>query len=277
MPNARELYLLPHRQVANPAMLNHEDIALLAESLLEANEKQSFVLAGAEDLRALLPKLMLCSDGDEAFILIRPFIHSMGLYLHFEAGKVQALLFDSQNYGWRYYPSRLIAEVLSGFFENIRIIFSGSELQSKEVQEGCTEYSLAFLQYCLKHGKLLFKNYAKPEQCHSIEQTSLLEVEQLNEEAFPEELKSIAMAKQPDWHSIVREQYLAQLERLLEDEGYNSLDENTFITKIMKKVMTMQGVYQAPSHPSLRLPLYKVSIIPHPHRNASFILTSSSP
>src|SRR5438128_2704934 len=93
--------------------LNHEAIAILLKHSLKIANAQTFVLAGSEDLRALLPRLQLDKEGSEVFILMRPYIHAMAIYLRKKNNKVQCFIFDSQAWGLRYYPTRNMIDALS--------------------------------------------------------------------------------------------------------------------------------------------------------------------
>lgn len=138
---------------------NHESLALwLKQFKHNYHKEQVFIAGGAADLFALLSRLRLDTLGDEAFILIRPYIHTMVIYLRREKDGICCFLFDSQRWGMRYYPNRLIIEALIKYFpSNARIYLSGTEVQSQQIQRGCTEYSLTFLKYVAEYGNELFK------------------------------------------------------------------------------------------------------------------------
>ncbi|MFA5959723.1 MAG: hypothetical protein WC785_04335 [Tatlockia sp.] len=130
---------------------NHEAIALFLKHQLKTKKEQVFVLAGSEDLCALLPNLHLDKSEDEAFILIRPYIHSMGLYFHRSAEKLICVLFDSQGWGLRYYPTRLILDAIRAQFPDALLYLTNEEIQPQNINEGCVHYSFAFLAYCSKN------------------------------------------------------------------------------------------------------------------------------
>jgi len=141
---------------------NHEAIAILVKHALKEQYagKQIFVLAGSEDLLALLPCLTLRHVGDTAFILIRPYIHSMALILRKEQDNVKGFLFDSQAWGTRYYPTRLIILALQRVFPGMEMILSGTTVQAQDSQVGCTEYTLSILKEAIQVPELLFEELA---------------------------------------------------------------------------------------------------------------------
>lgn len=234
---------LPHSQFPGRDMLNHEMIAILAAHGLRIQKEQSFVLAGAEDLGALLPKLRLTKEGDEAFILIRPYIHSMAIYLRFEETKIKIVVFESQNWGWRYYPTRLIFRLLNDFFDAPDLILSGSELQNQDYQEGCTEYSLKFLDYCVQEGAGFFKDYAQKINCQPLT-FGALTIYQLHQGGLPECLEELAMARNPKWFRTYQTEQLEKLDYLL--TNYMNETQQLNPAKIAETVLTMQG-YNLPA------------------------------
>ncbi|MFA5960332.1 MAG: hypothetical protein WC785_07425 [Tatlockia sp.] len=135
----------------NELRFNQEAIALLLKYQLKTKKKQVFVLAGSEDLYALLPNLRLEKEGEEAFLLIRPYIHSMGLYLYRSKESLVCFLFDAQNWGLRYYPTRLILAAIQSHFPSAQIHLTNTLFQPQTHQKGCVQYSIAFLAYCSEY------------------------------------------------------------------------------------------------------------------------------
>lgn len=159
LTNATRDLLTQHSQYDPEELeLNHEALAILLDARL--GPKSAFVLAGSEDLRALLPKLDFSTDGAEAFILVRPYIHTMALYLRCINQQVHCLVFDSHSQAWgtRYYPTRLILDTLVRQFPRGRITLSSTPLQPQDIQRGCNQYALTFLTHCAEHGDKLFSS-----------------------------------------------------------------------------------------------------------------------
>ena len=144
---------------------NHEALALLLEQFKKEHDKdQVFIAAGAAALLALLSRLRFDMVGDEAFIFIRPYIHSMFIYIRLEGDEICCYIFDSQNWGLRYYPTRLFIEALVNYFpKNSHIYLSGTTVQSQNNNRGCTEFSLACLNYLSEHGNQFFKEIRRAQ------------------------------------------------------------------------------------------------------------------
>src|SRR5574337_1678248 len=93
--------------------------------LLHQFVPEAHYVGGSEDLRCLLPQLNLSNIDDEAFIFIRPLIHSMPLYLRvIDNNEIIAYLGDSQGWHQRYYPTRDIIKALQDYFPDIQIVLS---------------------------------------------------------------------------------------------------------------------------------------------------------
>lgn len=126
--------------------LNHEAITLLMSEYFRG--KAAFVCAGSEDLMALLPRLELNAFDSDVFILMRPYVHSMGLYLANIRGTIHCLLFDPQARGMRYSVTALIITALNQHVASVKIMLSTTQLQPRSISRGCAHYCLAFLHYC---------------------------------------------------------------------------------------------------------------------------------
>jgi len=161
MPNRQQLIALLTENTQfgdNELVLNHEAIAIVVKHHLKDSFSTAplFVLAGPEDLRALLPLLSLENEGQKASILIRPYIHSMTLIIRREKDGIKAFLFDSQAWGVRYYPNRLIIEALQQSFSTVQIILSSKAVQNQTDNRGCTGYALSVLESSVQHCDQLF-------------------------------------------------------------------------------------------------------------------------
>ena len=238
MLTSRSLLDVPYTQLDHPSssyVLNHEAIALLVAHTLRLQKEQSFVLAGPEDLRALLPKLQMHAEGDEAFILFRPYIHSMAIYMRYEAEQVQIYYFDSQNWGFRYYPTRLAIACIQEHYPTARIVLSGNPLQFEKSNEGCTQYSLYFLEYCVTHGReLLHRTF---NEAQSSTGSQLI---QQSADELPEELKAIAMSVNPKWYEAFRVYNHQQLDSILVQ--YADADGQLDWERVFETVQHLQGV-----------------------------------
>ncbi|MFA5960113.1 MAG: hypothetical protein WC785_06315 [Tatlockia sp.] len=147
MHNAVTTLLAKRPLFKGSPLFNHEATALLLRHKL-ANKTQVFFLAGSEDLRAILPKLRLENEGDEAFLLLCPYIHSMALYIGVTNNQIQCYLFDPQNWGLRYYPTRLMLEAINQQYPFAHIYLTNAAFQPQAHNTGCTHYSLEFLFFC---------------------------------------------------------------------------------------------------------------------------------
>lgn len=202
-----------------------------------SRQNQIYISAGSEDLKALLPRLILHDEHAEAFIFFRPYIHSMGLYLRRFQGTVYCFLFDSQNWGLRYPPTRLCIEALLEHFSNSKIILSGTELQSKNFHRGCTEYTLANLEYCLAQGSTLFQDLL---QCAMEPLPDYANTYQLGDGMLP---KALLALKGSNIHSGLLkekyEKYRSYLQEVLSKDYVigGKLNE----TRIFNVVREMQG------------------------------------
>lgn len=233
---------------------NHQALALWLRVFKEKNIKdQVFIAAGAEDLRALLPRLQLDEEGDETFILVRPYIHSMVLYIRRESIGLCCFLLDSQTWGLRYYPTRLIIQTLQQYDTSVRIFLSGTTLQSQKVQRGCTEFSLKCMEYLSSYGRRFFNHILNTEMTavtqpkHSVD--CYENTFQLSADALPLEL--MHALQQPS-------HYLQQLDKLITThyQNENELDQ----IKINKTVKEMQGCFLTLSSYLRQRPLYDVDI-----------------
>ena len=148
-----QLFEHDRREFNNVPLYNHEAIALYLKHQFKIHHPQTFALAGSEDLRTVLPHLKLTEKGDKAFILVRPYIHSMALFFYRSEEITYCYFFDSQNWGDRYYPNRLIKQAINTFIPKAQLCVLNEAIQPKTLDQGCTYYSLAFLEYCAKHSK----------------------------------------------------------------------------------------------------------------------------
>lgn len=157
--------------------------------LLHEKLPEGHYVGGSDDLRCLLPLLNLSNVGDDAFILIRPLIHSMPLYLCMtEANKIVAYLGDSQGWQWRYYPTRDIARALHDYFPNIKIVLPSVQLQSREYQYGCPVISIETLLHIKKQRELFIRELTSIAPLKA-EEPSELSIVYLQDKEFPESLK----------------------------------------------------------------------------------------
>lgn len=248
MPRYTALLDQPHSQFTSLSRsyeLNHEAIALLLTHSIKQEKEQCFLLAGTADLIALLPKLHLKSKGDEVFILFRPYIHSMGIYCRYADEQLTIYIFDSQNWGFRYYPTRLLVKALHEYFPMAVIILSNIRLQSQHCQEGCTQYSLNFLRYCAKEGERLIQQYASAAHCNPM--AGYESVTRHQALYFPPELQQTAMKVNPQWYKQFREENLQLLDGIL--AGYTGESGQLNWEQIFATVETMHGLDLPPLAP----------------------------
>lgn len=142
-------------------LLDHPALSLLMKHKIKDFYKKEncFLLAGTEDLRVLLNFLDLSSENAEAFIWLRPYIHSIGLYLFREEGKLQAYFFDPQAWGERYYPNRLIIAALANQYPHIDIYEFSIPIQSQSNdQVHCHAHIFNFFDSIAKLGKQVVKD-----------------------------------------------------------------------------------------------------------------------
>ncbi|CAM2822594.1 hypothetical protein [Legionella worsleiensis] len=239
MPNHIDLLNLSDNQFNNNVQLNHEALALLVLHDLRIHNTQSFMLAGSEDLAALLPKLHLQDEGAEALILFRPLVHCIAIYMRVVNNQVHAYLFDPQGLGMRYSPVPPALDCLRAFFPDARIILSTDELQTRSHNQGCAQYSYFFLSYCAEQGTHLFTDYASPDNCQAAEDSN--RVEYHVRDNLPETLKQIAMSVNPHWYVEYRKEQLLLLDQLI--HAYY-VDEHQQIDKqrVISVVKTLQGI-----------------------------------
>ncbi len=150
-PLIKQLFKYDHRNFNGHPLFNHEAIALYLKHQFKSRHPQTYALAGSEDLRAVLPHLKLTEEGEKAFILIRPYIHSMALFFFRSEDQTHCYFFDSQNWGERYYPNRRIKQAIEDVIPEVRLHVLKKDIQSQDYPKGCTYYSLAFLDYCAEH------------------------------------------------------------------------------------------------------------------------------
>lgn len=140
--------------------LTFEQIAFQTYNQMD-EAKNWYVLGGSADFSAILPKLRLIKEGDEAAILIRPFIHNMVVYMRVMDSKIKCFIADSQGWNWRYYPTRnLIAALNEHFGERAQIVLPTTPLQAREVNRGCSIFAQLFLKYFTEKGKHFFQELA---------------------------------------------------------------------------------------------------------------------
>lgn len=128
-----------------------------------------WIVGGSDELQALLPNLTLQKKGESAHILISTFEHFMALYIETTPDqKINAFLFESQGFGWRFYPSRQIARILDAHFgEKLTLWISQTAWQPQDLQIGCVELSLEALKYFFESGNDLIKDLKTiPEDTH---------------------------------------------------------------------------------------------------------------
>ncbi|NNM60124.1 MAG: hypothetical protein HKM04_09970, partial [Legionellales bacterium] len=147
----------------NDLQFNHEALAIYLKHSLKEKHAKTFLIAGSEDLKVLLPQLNMHENEDPVLILVRPFIHSMGLYIKKKGTDIYCVLFDSQAWGLRYYPTREILATLIQYFSNdvFNIFITTKAYQLQSVNTGCTEYVLSFLNYCSEQGDELINKLAE--------------------------------------------------------------------------------------------------------------------
>lgn len=190
---------------------NHEALALFLAHALTLKGKPSFVVAGSEDLRALLATISLSEEGEEVYILIRPYIHCMALYARYHDNQLYFVLFDSQNWGLRYYPTRLVLDAIAQYFPDAIVLQTNDTLQHQNVQRGCTEYSLFFIEYCAEQSEAFIQQVLAEQLLPLI--NTLTEKNDPERLALykrysntfvipilPEALLAIGMQRQPEWY-----------------------------------------------------------------------------
>lgn len=172
------------------ARLKPWQIAYLLQERVNRLGKKAHFSGGSEDLRTLLPTLNLNNVGDDALILIRPYIHSMPLYLRvMPDNTVLAFLGDSQGWQWRYYPTRDIAQALVDYFgDSVRIVLSNTPLQAQDIQTGCVTVATEMLRYFAQHGEAFSKELTSLSMSPSKE-AGALPVFVLAENVLPQGLK----------------------------------------------------------------------------------------
>lgn len=253
-----QAFLAHNSQFHQDYQLHHQALAILMKAFKDDSQKdQVFLVAGSEDLRALLSRLKLDDVGDEAFILVRPYIHTMLLYIRRESTGLCSFLFDSQNWGLRYYPTRLIVEALLQHFANgIHILLSGTEVQAQSEQRGCSEYSLQCLAYLHVYGNSFFKAISTAEMepmLHPKRGTPYYQ--HTFQYALPPSLLKCLQQPSPFFQqldALITENY--QLEQGLVD--HNKIDE---------LVKEMQGCFLTPAIDLIERPLYDTHIDLHNH------------
>lgn len=148
------------KKSGNPAIVyDHETLALLLHhlNLSQWQIPQLYLAAGSEDLAALLPKLDLRGPHSEAFIVVRAYVHTMLVYCQRQQDKLNIYVFESQGWGLRFYPTRLILRHLHHSFTDARIYLSHAEVQSQDLAHGCIDYTLCAMDYLLIHSDHFFK------------------------------------------------------------------------------------------------------------------------
>lgn len=238
---ARELtqqLLLNNSQFATDEIrFNHEALAIYFKHRFKSTaHSQVFVLAGSEDLRALLPKISLHHSQDEVFILIRPYIHSMAIYAVVVDQKKYFIIFDSQAWSTRYYPTRLLISAINQQIASAEIVLTTETFQFQSYQRGCTEYSIHFLEYCKKHGRDMIAQCVAGnlQALEGYPHTFLLA-----KEVLPEELKKITMTNNKEWANLQFTENLTHLEQAILKHYVQDKELN--YQAIHHTVLEMQG------------------------------------
>lgn len=138
-----------------PEIFSPQKLAYLVDKTIRPFQIPTYTLMGTADLKVALQQMHMSAAGDEVLILIRPFIHSMPIYMRVLANKtIICFIGDSQAWQWRYYPTRNIASLLCARFgDNIKIYLSNTPFQSQGYQLGCGAFSLEMLRYFAQHGE----------------------------------------------------------------------------------------------------------------------------
>lgn len=242
-----------------PNRLTPWQITYLLREKLSFLKKAGHYVGGGEDLRCLLPELTLAKPGDEAFILIRPYIHSMSLYLRvMPDNTILAFLGDSQGWHWRYYPTRDIVRALADYFPNIRIVLSNTELQPRSYQTGCVVFSIETLCHCAEHGEILAQELMSlPTTVIESADARNLPVICLEKNAVPESLKQ-ALEKafktqlnasktiQPDVINNALKSYQSQCSAISLDQKPSDYLKNIFEWQGLKSNHILPAVMAAP-------------------------------
>ena len=226
-------WLIANSQYArNEIMFNHESVAILAKHLIKnKTDIPTYVLAGSEDLRAILPHLSLSKEGEAALIVIRPYVHTMGLFIRKQKEVIRCFLFDSQSWGVRYYPTRLIIDQLNQYFPQVDIILSGDQLQNPNMQRGCTAHTLTWLLQCAETSETFFDD---------IDKRDTLNVQNVHQEHYAHTKQLVAQSFPPTQDQT--DCYLNDLEQFIQ-QYYSHPDAALNFEKIDAVAAEMQGLH----------------------------------
>jgi hypothetical protein len=234
-----------------------------------------YLAAGSEDLRVLLARLPLQLDGDEAYIFVRPYVHAMLVSMQRISGKLVTYVFDPQGWGLRYYPTRLIIQALIDIYPDNHIFLSMAEIQSQSTQRGCTEYTLACLDYLLQPGNIWMSTLT-PQAASQAEMGA--RVYQLLNHIYPECLKELSAQE-------AFEKNVAQLEQSLNQHYKNEdLLNKDRIKKIMRKIQGFELIpwqRDLPALYNIEVKLAQASVVlQFPHKDyvhANCLIYTTSP
>lgn len=140
-----------------------QKMAYLIDREIRPSLIPTYVLAGTADFKLIINQLRLTDVGDEVLILIRPFTHSMALYLRVSPNKkIICFISDAQASQWQFYPARIMVDILcTQFSDAIEIYVSQSAFQSKdltlekskELNLGSGILAIEMLRYFVQYGE----------------------------------------------------------------------------------------------------------------------------